>query len=173
MTIDSSTIEIKGSPLKLIGLLLLAIPLVGGSLLLLSSASPASFEFFIALVGLLLFGAAMVIGFWRLFNTSTTEITITPRTILDRRIWTNPLPWTAIEDVDVWSTHGQKIIVLTVTPEAEAAMGLSKMAAWSRPLNAKLGADGVCITAQGLKMGHAELLETIIARVNAARSLGD
>ncbi len=59
-------------------------------------------------------------------------------------------------------------MVLDVDPAVEAALLLSRIARWSRAANKQLGADGLCVTAQGLKMGYDELLMTTSVYAEAA-----
>ncbi|MGH6925292.1 MAG: hypothetical protein ACRED5_16290 [Propylenella sp.] len=51
-------------------------------------------------------------------------------------------------------------MVLAVDPETERNLHLSRIARWSRGANRRLGADGLCVTAQDLKVSYDELLST-------------
>jgi hypothetical protein len=54
-------------------------------------------------------------------------------------------------------------MVLAVDPEVEGKLHLSRIARWSRGANKRLGADGLCVTAQGLKIDYDELWSTAMA----------
>lgn len=60
--------------------------------------------------------------------------------------------------VSTWGYKGQQVIVLAVDPDIEAQLGLSRIARMTRTANAALGADGLCVTAQGLKISYEQLL---------------
>jgi hypothetical protein len=68
------------------------------------------------------------------------------------------------------SYRRQKIIVLVVEPATEASLALTPIVRWTRDANRALGADGLCIAAQGLKIDHDTLLATITAYAQAARA---
>jgi hypothetical protein len=55
---------------------------------------------------------------------------------------------------------GQKVMVLAVDPAVEAGLNLSRIARWTRQANRSLGADGLCVTAQGIKTTYATLFST-------------
>ena len=130
-----------------------------------------SWKEFMGWVGVVFFSLCLAIIIWRLVHVSDVLVSLTPDGILDKRVAERPIPWSAVQDVGVWTMQGQKVIVLPVSPEVEAGLGLTRMARWTRGANAKLGADGLCITAAGLKIKHDDLLAAIIERVNAARNV--
>ncbi len=49
-------------------------------------------------------------------------------------------------------------MVLAMDPAVEAGLRLSAMAQATRRGNARLGADGLCVTAAGLSLGHDDLV---------------
>jgi hypothetical protein len=168
----NDTIEIEGSPAKLLGLVGLGVIMTTASGAIVLGFIPnveGSFVEFIGWVGLLFFGACMLIGLWRLFTFSKTVVTLLPEGLLDTRVAQRPIPWSAMEDIGVWSSNGQKIIVIAVPLEVEQGLGLTRMVKMTRSANAKLGADGLCIASTGLKIAHDKLLGEIIARVDAAK----
>lgn len=166
-------IEIKGSPAKLIGLVILGIIMTGLSAAIAFGLIPSgagSIGQFAGWAGTVFFGAALMIALYRLTTSSATVITLSAAGLHDTRVSERPIAWDAIQDVGVWSMQGQKIIVLAVAPEVEQSVGLTRMARWSRGANAKLGADGLCIASTGLAMKHNELLAAVLERVDAARA---
>mgnify|MGYP003497707592 FL=1 len=163
-------IDIQGSPLKLIGLVVLGIIMTGLSGAIALGYIPVAaggIRQFFGWAGLLFFGAALAIGFYRFATVSKIVVTLSPDGLHDIRVSERPVPWEAIADVGVWTMHEQNIIVLAVPPDVEARIGLTRMARWSRGANAKLGADGLCISATGLKIGHKDLLDEIRKRMAA------
>ena len=59
--------------------------------------------------------------------------------------------------------------MLAVEPDVEAAIGLTRIARFTRQPNRALGADGLCLGAQGLKIKHDALLALIMAYAQAWR----
>jgi hypothetical protein len=174
LDISRQPVEIKGSAAKLLGLVGLGLVMTAMSGAIAFGFIPnieGSFVQFVGWIGLFFFGASMLIGLSRLFTASKAILTLLPDGLLDTRVAEKPIPWAAMEDIGVWSSHGQKIIVIAVPPEVEAGLGLRRMVQMTRGVNAKLGADGLCIASTGLKISHDELLGEIIARADAARVL--
>ncbi len=169
-----TVIEIQGSPVKLFGLTILGMGMTVLSALVAFQYIPVedgSFNQFMGWLGMLFFGLAAAIGISRLFTFNKTVMTLSPAGLLDTRVSVRPVPWDAIEDFGVWEMQRQKIIVISVPPEMEVSIGMTRMARWSRAANAKLGADGLCFSAAGLSMSHAELLAAIGERVGGAETL--
>ena len=69
------------------------------------------------------------------------------------------IPWSAVRGITTWTANKQDIMVVKITPEAEAQMTLSALSKMSRKANKALGADGLAIAAQGLKTTHKDLLD--------------
>jgi hypothetical protein len=166
-------VEIKGSQMKLIGLFALGILMTGASGMIAAGAIPVragSYAQFIGWAGLVFFGACTLVIGSRFLQASKTVVTLSPEGLLDTRVAERPIPWAEIQDIGVWTMQGQKIIVLPVPPETESVLGLTRIARWSRGANKKLGADGLCVTAHGLKISHDALLAQVVERVDAARA---
>ncbi len=172
MNLNSESIEIKGSPAKLVGLVVLGIIMTGASGVIAFGIIPnvdGSFIQFIGWFGLLFFGACLLVAVSRFFASSKTVVTLSPEGLLDTRVAERPIPWSAMQDIGVWASHGQKIIVIAVPPDVEQSLSLKRMVRMTRGANAKLGADGLCIATTGLKISHDDLLREIIERADAAR----
>jgi hypothetical protein len=166
------TIEIKGSPAKLLGLFALGILMTLACALVTFGYIPVtagSLRQFLIWVGVVFFGLGTLVAGSRLMRASDTVVTLSPNGLLDTRLSQRPIPWGAIQEVGVWTMQGQKVIVLPVPPETEKSVGLTRIASWSRGANKKLGADGLCVMASGLETSHDALLAQITARVAAAR----
>jgi hypothetical protein len=61
-------------------------------------------------------------------------------------------------------------MVLMVDPAVEAGLHLTRMARWSRNANRALGADGLCVGSNDLKIGFDRLLSTSLAFARASPS---
>jgi hypothetical protein len=166
----AQTLEIQGSPAKLVGLLFLGVLMTAASAYaaLGGIARPGSYIEFIAWVGVVFFGAILALIVYRMFNAKDVLVTITPEGILDKRVAARIIPWAAVRKVSVWELQRQKVIVLDVAPEVEGSIQMSRMARFTRGPNKSLGADGLCVTAAGLKISHDKLLEAVLAHVDAA-----
>lgn len=119
--------------------------------------------------GVVFFGAMLAIAAWRLLTVSGPVITVSPRGVRDTRVAADIVPWSAIKSISTWSAYNQPAIVLSVDPAIERTLKLTRLARLTRRANAAVGADGLCIASQGLKMRHEALLETITAYWQRAR----
>lgn len=166
------TLNIDASPWKhiLVGALGIGMAVVAGFLAFSGSAEPGSLAEFIGYVGLVFFGVLTALIFWRALTSNGPVVTIAPEGIRDMRVAAEFIPWTAIHDISTWALNGQKVMVLAVAPEVEKQLTLTRIARWTRSANAALKADGLCITAQGLKISHNELLEAAIAYMETAQA---
>ncbi|MGI9421957.1 MAG: hypothetical protein ACR2PA_02110, partial [Hyphomicrobiaceae bacterium] len=68
-----------------------------------------------------------------------------------------------VRNISTWQSSGQKVMVLDVDPNVECRLNLTRIARWTRGANRSLGADGLCVSAQGLKMTYDDLLAQTIA----------
>ena len=175
------TLEIKGSSSKMLGLGFMGIGMAAlcGAVANVSYGSDVktAFDHYgrigimgVGIFGVLFFGWAAWITFSQFLSAGKPLIVLNRQGILDVRLSERPIAWEAIRDVGVWEAYRQKVIVLSVPPEVEAAIGVSAMTRWARGANRSLGADGLSISATGLEMKHDNLLAAIIERVNAAQA---
>lgn len=164
-TDTTGTLEIAGSPAKL--MLLLA----AGVLMTLLSAAvafqwieddvlPKAVALIAGYVGAVFFSLCTLVIAWRLVKTRGPVVTISPEGVRDVRVAAGVIPWRAVQSIGTWEFAGQKVMVVAVDPAVEKALGLTMIAAWSRGPNRALGADGLAITAQGLKIDYGTLLAT-------------
>jgi hypothetical protein len=167
----AQTMEIQGSPAKLVGLFFLGILMTAASafVALGGITRPGSYIEFLGWAGVVFFGAVLALIVYRLLNPKVVLVTITPEGILDTRVAERIIPWSAVLNVGVWEKHGQKVIVVQVPSETEGSLQMTRIARFSRGPNKSLGADGLCITASGLKISHEKLLEAVLAHLEAAR----
>jgi hypothetical protein len=164
MTTDTSrTIEIEGSPAKLLLL---------GALGVLMTALAAVIAFDIVpdvdpvtrilggWLGFVFFGLCTVMILWRALTTRGAVVTIAPHGIRDIRVAAEFIPWTAVQGISTWEYQRQRVLVVRIDPEVEKRLTLTRIARWSRAPNRALGADGLAITASGLKIDYPTLLQT-------------
>jgi hypothetical protein len=171
MSQTEQVLEIQGSPAKLLGLLALGILMTGACALIVLGYIPVaagSLRQFLAWVGLVFFALMTIIIVSRLRRVSDTVVTLSPEGIVDTRVAERVIPWAAIQNVGVWELQKQKVIVLKVPAEVEGSIQMTRMARFTRGPNKSLGADGLSITAAGLKISHDKLLEAVLAHVAAA-----
>ncbi len=161
-TIDTArTIEIHQSPWEMLKLFAIGIAFVACSIFIISQGS--IWHLIVGWFGILFFGALTLLVLWRLLTLIGPVITISPRGLRDKRVTGDLIPWSAITDISTWSHGNQSFVVLAVQPVVEKRLRLSLITRWTRRANAALGADGLTIGSQGLRMDHDALLAAIIA----------
>jgi hypothetical protein len=160
----AETIEIRSSPAKLLGVIAGAILLTLVSALIaariLPGVEPGSFQQFVGYCGLVFFGFCTLAGIWMLFTARGPIVTISSEGIRDTRITSDIIPWSAVHKISTWRLQRQKAMVLAVDPAVEERLNLSRMVRMTRKANIALGADGLCVTAQGIKIDYDTLLST-------------
>ncbi|MEN3931163.1 STM3941 family protein [Microvirga sp. W0021] len=166
----SKTLTFKSSPKQLIlAMIGCDVFILLGILMGLNVFEPSlglseSPDFLIGYIGAALFFLFSLLIMRRLLTSNGKDvITISPAGIIDTRIAASIIPWQAILNISTWEYQRQKIIVLTVDPLFEQKLSLTRMARMTRTANARLGADGLCITAAGLKTSYDELFGLIVA----------
>lgn len=175
MGVLDDRLEIFTAPGRLIALVAGAVALIGASLFValgFGDAPQGSFLRFVGWLGVVFFGGCLLLILRQLLFLRGPVVVMDRQGLLDRRLSRDPVPWRQITDLGLWQTNGQQVIVLTVPPKTEAAIGLSRIARMSRGMNARLGADGLCVAATGLTTPPGELLSLIRDRVAAAHKRG-
>jgi hypothetical protein len=159
------TREIAAAPLKLILMVLGALAfVVGGCFMSLATVDTPKYSAavvrLLGYVAIIFFGLCGLIGVWRLLTQRGPVITVSPEGLRDVRVSHDIVPWPAIASIGTWTHSGQRIMVLGLKPGEEAKLRLTTIARMSRGANARLGADGLAIAAQGTKISHDELIAT-------------
>lgn len=164
----TATRDIAASPGRLLMLALGSLAFVVGGWYMIEATSGTTrySREMIALVGyasMAFFGFCLAIAIQRLLTQRGTVITISPDGLRDVRVSPDLIPWAAIQSLSTWQMQGQQVMVVAMKPGEEEKLTLTRIARMSRGANARLGADGLAVTAQGTKIGHDELMATTIA----------
>jgi hypothetical protein len=168
MTTDTSrTLVIENSPARLLRLVGMGVVMTAVSVAV--ALMPGAAIGIWGYLGIAFFGLCTVVILWHLLFSSGPVITISPEGIRDTRVAAALIPWSAVTGISTWEYSGQKAMVLAMKPGAEAGLGLTRMARWTRGANRALGADGLCITAAGLKIDYDALLRTSLDYAHAGR----
>lgn len=107
--------------------------------------------------GLVFFGFVLLVIVRRLLSPGGI-VTLAPEGLRDVRIAPDFIPWSAVEGISAWGSGATAVMVLHVRPETEKALRLTRMARWTRSMNAGLGADGLCVALAGLDTDDENLL---------------
>ncbi|MEM9356007.1 MAG: STM3941 family protein [Pseudomonadota bacterium] len=173
----AQTIEVRGSPMALVGLMALGLMMTGMSLLLVlplfAGRANGDYAQLVGLIGALFFGTCTTAILYRLLTSFKTVLVISPDGIRDTRVAADVIPWSAIQGISTWEMQGQKVMILEIDPDIEARLTLTWIARWSRGPNRSLGADGLAISAHGLKISFQDLLTTSIAYAEAYKIRDD
>ena len=165
--------EIKGSPIKLIGLFLAGVLMTAGSAAWafhwLPDRRADGYSLAWGWFGFLFFGLGTAVALWRLLTVDRTIIRITPDGIKDRRLSADVVPWSGIQRLSTKHVSGQRFIMLVVHPSIEKRIRLTLIARLTRGPNRMLGLDGLCISAVGLKVDHDTLFRVCLAHWQAAQ----
>ncbi len=166
-------IEIPASPLAMAtGVFLgLSMTALSGAMALRMSddIKPGSLPQFMGYVGLIAFGFGTIFMIWRALATKGPVVTLTDSGVTDTRIATQEIPWACVLTMSTWQVQRQNILVFAIDPAVEAGLSLTRMARWSRESNKRLGADGLCVAARGLKIDHFALAQMCSERIMRAR----
>ena len=166
----SATIEVHQSPWKLVGLTLAFVALIATCAFVVfgpPSQKQTGFATLMGWFGLAFFGFGGIKLLWRVVTVRGPTLVISPQGLHDVRVSARPIPWTAVRDLRTWGYKGQKILVVDIDPEVEKGIGVTRTAAWTRAPNRKLGADGLCVTSQDLKITYARLFDLACAYARA------
>ncbi len=118
---------------------------------------------------MILAAAAVIFILRQWFIDAAPVVTLTPSGLTDIRIAKEEIPWTAISNLALWQQGRHKSLVLTIDPEIEARLTLTRLARWTREPNKALGVDGLCVAGSGLKIKFEMLAELIAERFRGSR----
>ncbi|MGD9536042.1 MAG: STM3941 family protein [Alphaproteobacteria bacterium] len=108
------------------------------------------------------FGAVFLWG--RFLARGKPVVTLSPKGLRDLRIAPEFVPWSAIQHLSIWGGgRSGRAMIVTVPPEVQERLGMSRFARWAHRMNAKLGVKGLCVGEQRLKTD----IETLFAATDA------
>ena len=87
-------------------------------------------------------------------------MTVSPAGLRDVRVAAEPIPWRAIKSISTWQMQRQMVLLLAIDPADEARLTLTRLTRWTRSAHRRLGADGLVVSAHGLKVGYPTLFYT-------------
>jgi hypothetical protein len=160
----SRTIEFHASPTRLLTLLAFSV---------MSTAMAAALAFRLfptvpndqaavsaGYTGLVFFSFCAAVAIWRLVGQRGAIVTVSPAGLRDIRVAAEPIPWPAIKSISTWQMQRQMVLLLAIDPAEESRLTLTRLARWTRNANRAHGADGLVVSAQGLKIGYPTLFYT-------------
>ncbi len=173
----NTTLEIGNAPLKMVGLAVMAAVFVGGGWFM-SQATTAKSRHssesvaFWGWASMIFFGVCLAVILWRLLTQRGAVITLSPGGLKDVHVAHDVVPWPAVASLSTWQRSGQKVMVVGLHPGEEKKLRLTAIARASRRANTALGADGLCVTAQGTKISHDTLMDAAVAYAKAHGGVG-
>jgi hypothetical protein len=166
-------LEIYSSPVKMVLLVSAGIAMTALSYVIAFHVMPGvgkgSFHEFFGYAGLVFFGLGTLVIIWRALTAHGVIVSMDAQGIKDIRITEKVIPWSAVRDISTFEMRRQKMMLLAVDPEFERQLNFSRLARLAREASRALGADGLCVTAQGLKISYEKLFSTATAFWNASR----
>jgi hypothetical protein len=169
------TLEIAASPVKLLlmafgGLIFVIAGYFMTQATVDTTRASAEVVRVIGYVSIAFFGPVTALIVWRLLTQRGTVITLSPAGLRDVRVSPDIVPWPTIANISTWQHSGQSVMIVALLPGEEAKLRLTLIARLSRRANAKLGADGLAVAAQGTKIGHDALMAATIRYAKAHAS---
>lgn len=169
------TIEIEGSPAKPLVFIVIGAVMALFSFMLAYPLSDAGADRILKVIfyGMAaVFGCCAVMALRSLFRLRGPVVTISPQGLRDTRIAAELISWRAVRRVSTWDYAGalawrQSVMVLALDPEAEAKLTLTLLARLTRRPSRPLGADGLCVGVQDLKIDFDTLQNATIAYARA------
>jgi len=110
--------------------------------------------------GIVFFAFCAGVAIWRLWAQRGAVVTLSPAGLRDVRVAAEPIPWRAIKSISTWQMQRQMVLLVAIDPADEARLTLTRLARWTRNAHRKLGADGLIVSAHGLKVGYPTLFYT-------------
>jgi|SRR5664279_4235933 len=170
------TIEIEGSPAKPIVFLVIGAVMALFSFMLAYPLSDSGADRILKPVfygAAALFGGFAVMALRSLFGLRGPAVTISPQGLLDTRLAAETIPWGAVRGISTWDygiigwSSEQNVLVLSLDPQMEARLTLTLPARLLRRPNRWLGADGLCMGVQDLKIEFGTLQDSLLAYTRA------
>ncbi|WP_258726512.1 STM3941 family protein [Cellulomonas sp. NS3] len=165
------TVEIGTSPGRTLGLTLLSALMTAASAAL-ALVGEGVVVVVVGWVGALFFGACGAVWVRRALVQRGAVVTVSPEGFRDVRIARETVPWADVLEISTWTHSGQHVLVLRVADDVWDRLTLTTIARSSRRANRALGADGLAVTAQGLRTTYPELFRLTVEAASAAWQSG-
>lgn len=174
-----NSIDIRRSPLRIVGLLAVSCGFVAVGIGMLyahpgtgrRAVAPGSFAELVAYGSIALFGLCAVLLLPKLFQRGPV-MSVGPRGIFDRRLSTDWIPWEAIRAITPVQIQRQSMLVLEVDPNADAALPWTNWARRMARVNRAFGPYGYWMAAADLRGGFPALAEAVTRGRTCAESRG-
>lgn len=174
LTLPAGRIEIESSAMPvLIGALAGAL-MFGLSAIVAFRDSPdgpkSNFVLFAGYAGMVVAALASARHFWRASRSQGPILILSETGLRDTRLAAQEIPWAGIYSLATWDFQRQKSLVLSVDPDIEAGLSLTRMARLSRIVNKRYGAQGLCVGVAGLRIDHESLAMLCADRIARAHA---
>ncbi|MGW6131414.1 STM3941 family protein [Cellulomonas sp. NPDC055163] len=161
------TVEIGTSPGQTVRLTLLSALMTAASAAL-AVLGEGVVAVVVGWVGALFFGFCGLVWVRRALVQRGPVVTISPEGFRDVRVARETVPWADVLEISTWTHSGQHVLVLRVADDVWDRLALTTIARASRRANRALGADGLAVTAQGLRTSYPELFRLTVEAAAAA-----
>jgi hypothetical protein len=129
-------------------------------ILYLGLAPHGSFKEVVIWFGIPFFGLCGVMALRNMRDTRAV-LTISPEGIRDHRISEDLIPWCAIRGMRLQQVQKQNFVMLDLDSEEEKKLRLTRLASWTKPMNAAIGFHGLCVNPAGLDGSLDEILAAL------------
>ena len=169
----SSTVEIEQDPVVMFGMVLGSAAFVACGVWMVNDADQSVKTLIFGWAGIVFFGLCLVVIAAQGLRQRGPVLVVSPQGVTDRRARNaRLLPWSDVSSVGEWRVRGQRMVVLGLRPAAwERLAGKKPVVTFLRKANAALGADGLLISASGLKASYSDIRNLITAFAKAHANL--
>lgn len=161
----STTLNIKSSIPKILGIIVIGFVFLGGAVwLILGGAVEKMGELTIIIgwAGAILCAITLPIRFQRLFFSANVRLVLTPRGLLDTRAFASEIPWSVLTGISKWTYQGTSLLLIEMRSDDFDKLELTRVVRIGRSGNKKmLGRDCIPISSSDLNISFADL-ETAI-----------
>ena len=112
---------------------------------------------YIVWMGVMVFGFSLLVHIHRLIFGAPMPVKLSPQGFLDRRAFTQEVPWSAVSRLSVWSHRGTSLLRIQLTDQAMRDCKLTPVGQITRWLNRPLGLDGIYIGSADLDVSFSRL----------------
>jgi hypothetical protein len=160
--VEESGVGFRYANRKLIWYVLgsLAFVAVCAWILYLGLAPHGSFKEALIWLGIPFFGLCGVMAL-RGMRDSRVILSISPGGIRDLRVSEDLIPWRAVRGMRLQQVQKQSFVMLDLDPADEKTLRLTRLASWTKPMNAAIGFHGLCVNPAGLDGSLDDILAAL------------